>query len=57
MRSTRTSSKQISSKTGSFSKDYVAIRKEAESNWPAWKVSTHNANFATSKHARKVAPK
>jgi len=47
----------MSSKTGSFSKDYVAIRKEAESNWPAWKVSTHNANFATSKHARKVAPK
>jgi len=57
MSSTRTSNKQMSSKTGSFSKDYVAIRKEAESNWPAWKVSTHNANFATSKHARKVAPK
>jgi len=57
MSSTKTCNKQMPSKTGSFSKDYVAIRKEAESNWPAWKVSTHNANFATSKHARKVAPK
>lgn len=42
----------VQSKT--YSKEYDLIRKEAESKWPAWKVSTHNANFATSAHAKKV---
>jgi hypothetical protein len=40
-----------------YSVDYRSIRKEVESDWPAWKVSTYNANFATSAHARKVTIK
>ena len=55
MSNTKTNGSQ--SKTSSYSKEYLTIRKQAESNWPAWKVSTYNTNFATSKHAKKVASK
>ena len=40
-----------------YSADYKSIRGEVESKWPAWKVSTYNANFATSAHAKKVTTK
>lgn len=38
-----------------YSSDYESIRREAESKWPEWKISTYNTNFATSAHARKLA--
>lgn len=37
-----------------YSVDYKSIRKEIELKWPAWKVATYNANFATSAHAKKI---
>lgn len=37
-----------------YSEQYNNIRKEAESRWPAWKVSTYNANIAISANARKI---
>ena len=40
-----------------YSSDYKTIRNEVESKWPDWKVSTYNANFATSTHATKVPTK
>lgn len=36
------------------SEQYNSIRREAESKWPAWKVSTYNANIAISANARKI---
>lgn len=38
-----------------YSTDYTSIRKEVQSKWPSWKVSTYNANFATSAHANKLS--
>jgi hypothetical protein len=35
-----------------YSQDYSLIRNEVESKWLAWKVLTHNANFAISAHAK-----
>ena len=46
--------KTISNQPKQYSERYAAIRKEAESRWPAWKVSTYNSNVAVSAHARKV---
>jgi GH35 family endo-1,4-beta-xylanase len=58
MSSTKTIDKQQSiNQSKEYSKEYNSIRKEAESKWPAWKVSTHNVNFATSAHAKKVVGK
>ncbi len=55
MNNTKINSKNQSDRRSSeYSKEYNSIRKEAESSWPAWKVSTYNANFATSAHAKKV---
>jgi len=48
-----TTQQPIVQSTG-YSKEYNTIRIEAESKWPAWKVTTYNANFATSAHAKKV---
>ena len=39
-----------------YSADYKSIRGEI-AKWPAWKVSTYNASFATSAHAKKVTTK
>lgn len=41
----------------SYSENYKFVRSDAESKWPAWKVSTYNANVAVSAHAKKVEPK
>lgn len=38
-----------------YSQEYVSIRKTAESNWPAWKVTTYNQSIAVSNHAKKLA--
>ena len=43
--------------TKGYSTDYTSIRKEVETNWPSWKVSTYNAHFATSTHVNKVVAK
>lgn len=40
-----------------YSESYTTIRGEAESKWPAWKVSTYNSNIAVSAHAKKVVVK
>ena len=40
-----------------YSERYTAIRSEAETRWPAWKVSTYNSNIAVSAHAKKVLAK
>ena len=47
--------KTANSQQRQYSDRYTAIRKEAESKWPAWKVSTYNTSVAVSVHARKVA--
>jgi hypothetical protein len=58
MSSSKTTSKQQAFvPTKEFSNEYRSIRREAESKWPAWKVSTYNVNFATSAHAKKVGSK
>ena len=58
MSSTKTIDKQRSvNHPDGYSKEYHSIRKEAESKWPAWKVLTHNLNFATSAHAKKIVRK
>lgn len=48
---------QTTTKSDKYSREYTSIRSEAESKWPAWKVSTYNVNFATTAHAKKVAQK
>jgi|AGTN01.2.fsa_nt_gi hypothetical protein len=53
---TNTNTKTVAEVKG-YSTDYKSIRGEVESKWPAWKVSTYNANFATSAHAKKVSTK
>jgi hypothetical protein len=40
-----------------YSTDYDTIKREVESKWPAWKISTYNSNFATSAHSKKVSTK
>ncbi len=37
-----------------YSPKYTAIRSEAASKWPAWKVTVYNTSVATSAHAKKV---
>lgn len=37
-----------------YSEQYRMIRNEAETKWPAWKVSIYNTCFAVSSHARKL---
>lgn len=37
-----------------YSEKYIAIRTQAETTWPAWKISTYNTNVAVSAHARKL---
>lgn len=46
--------KKASKKTVQYSAQYKAIKKAAESQWPAWKVTVYNASVATSAHAKKV---
>lgn len=36
------------------SKEYHQIRKEAETEWPAWKREAYNNQFATSAHSKKL---
>lgn len=55
-------SKTINTKTlpahpKQYSESYTTIRGEAETKWPAWKVSTYNSNIAISAHARKILTK
>ena len=47
--------KTIANQPKQHSERYTTIRKEAESKWPAWKVSTYNLNVAVSAHSKKVA--
>ena len=37
-----------------YSDKYIAIRAQAETTWPAWKITTYNTNVAISAHARKL---
>lgn len=37
-----------------YSKEYFAIRREAETKWPRWKVAAYNSNRAIAAHARKI---
>lgn len=58
MNNLKTTSVQTSPKsTNQHSKKYAMIRTDAESKWPAWKVSTYNINVAVSAHAKKVITK
>jgi hypothetical protein len=50
----KTANQKTDVQSKEYSKEYSSIRNEAESKWPAWKVSTFNVNFATSAHAKKV---
>ena len=52
-----TDTKQSAIKAYNNSKEYIAIKKDAESNWPAWKVSIYNSSIAVSAHAKKVIVK
>lgn len=52
-----TSTLNASKSRESYSENYKFVRSDAESKWPAWKVSTYNANVAVSAHAKKVEPK
>lgn len=36
-----------------YSDEYLRIRKEAESKWPAWKISIFDSSVAVSAHAKK----
>jgi len=49
--------KTTSSQSKQYSDRYTAIRRDAESKWPAWKVATYNSSVAVSIHAKKVAAK
>lgn len=53
MSDAKVQTKQITKVIG-YSSCYHAIRKEATSKWPAWKVTVYNASVATSNHAKKV---
>ncbi len=44
---------QVVGQPKAYSEEYKKIREQAE-RWPAWRVSTYNANFATSAHAKKL---
>lgn len=46
--------KAVTKRTGSYSSQYKAIKKQAESTWPAWKVTIYNASASTSAHAKRV---
>ena len=37
-----------------YSEKYTIIKKQAETSWPTWKVSTYNDNIAISAHAKKL---
>ena len=56
MAQTKTISQAPKIKNG-YSDDYLRIRSNAEKNWPAWKVSSYNTNFAVSTHAKKITSK
>jgi len=47
---------QVVEQPKAYSEEYRKIREQAE-RWPAWRVSTYNANFATSAHAKKLVAK
>ena len=55
--SNNTTNNKTGAQVKGYSTDYKSIRGEVESKWPDWKVSTYNANFATSAHAKKVPTK
>lgn len=38
-----------------YSEDYKRIREDAEHNWPEWKITAYNDNFAVSTYAKKIA--
>lgn len=54
-KTTNVKAAQIPSKQ--YSERYNTVRGEAETKWPAWKVSTYNSNIAVSAHAKKVLAK
>lgn len=37
-----------------YSDEYLRIRKEAESKWPAWKISIFDSSVAVPAHAKKI---
>lgn len=46
--------KKVTGSSQQYSERYSAIRRDAESKWPEWKVSTYNASVAVSAHAKKI---
>lgn len=46
--------KVVAKRTGSYSSQYKEIKKQAESTWPAWKITIYNTSVETSAHAKKV---
>lgn len=57
MNSKTNNQQQAVIQSNGYSQEYNLIRNEAESKWPEWKITTYNANFATSIHARKLKPR
>lgn len=41
-------------KAHDYSEQYVKIRKQAETNWPAWKIAKYNDSIAVSAHVKKL---
>ena len=37
-----------------YSEKYIAIKQQAETMWPEWKIKTYNTSVAVSAHARKL---
>lgn len=46
-------SPQKESESNGYSAYYVAIRTNAERNWPQWRKAAYNRDFAVSTHAKK----
>lgn len=40
-----------------YSKEYLEIKHEAETTWPAWKIAAYNETVAVSAHAKKLTAK
>ncbi len=44
---------KVESEQNGYSEYYVAIRTNAEKNWPQWRKVAYNRDFAVSTHAKK----
>lgn len=46
----------LPSEQNQYSNEYIRIRHRAEREWPDWKVTAYNSDFATSVHSKKIKP-